>query len=72
MTTGSVPVPEEPRRLLAEVRSLTRRVRRDQRLTWVTLMILAGVTFFVPQQVIDGTVLLLGAIGFGLADRRRR
>jgi hypothetical protein len=38
-------VPDEPRRLLAEVRSLTLQVRRDQRLTWLTLLILAGVTF---------------------------
>lgn len=29
-------------------------------------------TTFLPQQIINGTVLLLGAIGFRLADRRRR
>jgi hypothetical protein len=29
-------------------------------------------TEFLPQQVINGTVLLLGAIGFRLADRRHR
>ncbi|MEV0809635.1 hypothetical protein [Micromonospora sp. NPDC050200] len=29
-------------------------------------------TAFLPQQIINGTVLLLGAIGFALADRRRR
>lgn len=29
-------------------------------------------TAFLPQQFINGTVLLLGAIGFRLADRRRR
>nr|BFE66217.1 hypothetical protein GCM10020063_107430 [Dactylosporangium thailandense] len=29
-------------------------------------------TWFLPQQFINGTVLLLGAIGFRLADRRRR
>jgi hypothetical protein len=53
MTTGSVPVPDEPRRLLAEVRSLTRQVRRDQRLTWVTLLVLAGVTFLaIPFDVV--------------------
>jgi hypothetical protein len=53
MTTGTVPVPDEPRRLLAEVRSLTRQVRRDQRLTWVTLLILAGVTFLaIPFDVV--------------------
>lgn len=41
MTTDSVP---EPRRLLAETRSLARQVRLDQRLTWMTLLVLAGVT----------------------------
>jgi hypothetical protein len=29
-------------------------------------------TSFLPQQIIDGTVLLLGAIGFALAGRRHR
>jgi len=29
-------------------------------------------TSFLPQQIINGTVLLLGAIGFALAGRRRR
>lgn len=29
-------------------------------------------TAFLPQQIINGTVLLLGAIGFRLAHRRRR
>lgn len=29
-------------------------------------------TAFLPQQVINGTLLLLGAIGFALARRRRR
>jgi hypothetical protein len=29
-------------------------------------------TSFLPQQVINGTVLLLGAIGFAVARRRRR
>jgi hypothetical protein len=53
MTTDSVPLPDEPRRLLAEVRSLTLQVRRDQRLTWITLSILAGVTFLaIPFDVI--------------------
>jgi hypothetical protein len=42
MTTDSIP---EPRRMLAETRSLARQVRLDQRLTWVTLAVLAGVTF---------------------------
>ncbi|GIG90407.1 hypothetical protein [Plantactinospora endophytica] len=29
-------------------------------------------TAFLPQQIVNGTVLLLGAIGFALAGRRRR
>jgi hypothetical protein len=29
-------------------------------------------TAFLPQQIINGTVLLLGAIGFVLVSRRRR
>ncbi|WP_433305945.1 hypothetical protein ACQP2F_19450 [Actinoplanes sp. CA-030573] len=45
MTTDSVPTGSDPRRLLADARSLARRVRADQRLTWVTLLVLAGVTF---------------------------
>jgi hypothetical protein len=49
MTTDSV---SEPRRLLAEAQSLAHRVRLDQRLTWVTLSILAGVTFLaIPFDV---------------------
>ncbi|WP_433609010.1 hypothetical protein ACQP2P_37080 [Dactylosporangium sp. CA-139114] len=31
-----------------------------------------GGTLFLPQQCINGAVLLLGAAGFGLAERRRR
>jgi hypothetical protein len=49
MTTDSV---SEPRRLLAETRSLARQVRLDQRLTWVTLLILAAVTLLaIPFDV---------------------
>ncbi|UQU62379.1 hypothetical protein COUCH_25505 [Couchioplanes caeruleus] len=44
MTTDSVPA-GDARRLLSDVRSLAHRVRRDQRLTWVALLVLAGVTF---------------------------
>ncbi|MGA5299845.1 hypothetical protein ACPCHT_07945 [Nucisporomicrobium flavum] len=44
MTTDSVPA-GDARRLLSDVRSLAHRVRQDQRLTWVALLVLAGVTF---------------------------
>jgi hypothetical protein len=44
MTTDSVSAGDDPRRLLSDVRTLTGRVRRDQRLTWVALLVLAGVT----------------------------
>ncbi|MBO3737365.1 hypothetical protein [Actinoplanes flavus] len=43
MTTDAVP--GDPRRLLSEVRDLAHRVRRDQRVTWVALLVLAVVTF---------------------------
>lgn len=45
MTTESVSTGDDARRLLSEVRDLTGRVRRDQRLTWFALLVLAGVTF---------------------------
>ncbi|WP_412741725.1 hypothetical protein [Krasilnikovia sp. MM14-A1004] len=44
MTTESVPVGGDPRRLLSDVRALAHRVRRDQRMTWVALLVLAVVT----------------------------
>jgi hypothetical protein len=44
MTTESVPAGGDPRRLLADVRDLARRVRLDQRMTWVALLVLAAVT----------------------------
>ena len=44
MTANSIPAAEDPRRLLADLRSLAHRVRLDQRMTWVTLLILAAVT----------------------------
>ncbi|RKN48639.1 hypothetical protein [Micromonospora endolithica] len=45
MTTEPVSAGGDPRRLLSEVRSLAHRVRVDQRMTWVALLVLAGVTF---------------------------
>jgi hypothetical protein len=45
MSTESVPAAGDPRRLLAEVRTLARRVRLDQRVTWVALLVLSAVTF---------------------------
>lgn len=44
MTTESVPT-GDPRRLLSDVRTLAHRVRLDQRVTWVALLVLAAVTF---------------------------
>ncbi|MEV4760816.1 hypothetical protein AB0J86_37725 [Micromonospora sp. NPDC049559] len=44
MTTDSVPAGGDPRRLLSDVRFLAHRVRLDQRLTWVALLVLAAVT----------------------------
>jgi hypothetical protein len=45
MTTHPVSAGDDPRHLLSDVRSLAGRVRRDQRLTWVALLVLAAVTF---------------------------
>jgi len=45
MTTDSVPAGSDPRALLSDVNTLAHRVRRDQRVTWVALLVLAGVTF---------------------------
>ncbi|MFC7533202.1 hypothetical protein [Actinoplanes sp. GCM10030250] len=45
MTTNSISTGDDPHRLLADVRDLAGRVRRDQRLTWVALLVLAAVTF---------------------------
>jgi hypothetical protein len=44
MTTDSVSTGDDPHRLLSDVRELAGRVRRDQRLTWVALLVLAAVT----------------------------
>jgi hypothetical protein len=63
------------------------RLERDVALLWFTLGYIAVVlvpidfgwgrnwsihTTFLPPQIIDGTVLLAGAIGFALARRRQR
>jgi hypothetical protein len=44
MTTDSIPSDGDPRRLLSDVRALAHRVRLDQRMTWVALLVLAAVT----------------------------
>jgi hypothetical protein len=44
MTTDSVPAGVDPRRLLSDVRTLAHRVRLDQRVTWLPLLVLALVT----------------------------
>jgi hypothetical protein len=107
MTTDSISAGGDPRRLLSDVRALARRVRRDQRMTWVALLVLAWLErnvalmlftvaylamvllilpmndgwgpphwgirmqFAIPQ-LVTGAVLLLGAVGFRAAARRRR
>ena len=45
MTADSMPTNGDPRRLLSDVHALAHRVRLDQRLTWVTLLVLAVVTY---------------------------
>ncbi|MEU6205924.1 hypothetical protein ABZ814_20365 [Micromonospora musae] len=45
MTADSVPAGGDPRRLLADVRALARRVRLAQQVTWLPLLVLALVTF---------------------------
>ncbi|WP_027346860.1 hypothetical protein [Hamadaea tsunoensis] len=45
MTSQSLPADGDPHRLLAEARDLARRVRVDQRVTWLPLLVLAVVTF---------------------------
>jgi len=44
MTTDPISADGDPRQLLSDVRSLARRVRLDQRMTWVALLVLAAVT----------------------------
>ncbi|MEU4380022.1 hypothetical protein [Micromonospora echinofusca] len=45
MTSDVVPAGGDPRRLLADVRGLSRRVRLARRVTWLPLLVLAVVTF---------------------------
>jgi hypothetical protein len=45
MNTEAVPAGDDPRRLLSDVRALAHRVRLDQRVTPVALLVLAVVTF---------------------------
>jgi hypothetical protein len=45
MTSDAVPAGGDPRQLLADARGLARRVRLDQRVTWLPLLVLALVTF---------------------------
>jgi hypothetical protein len=45
MTTDSVSAGGDPHRLLSDVRALAHRVRLDQRVTWVALLILAAVSY---------------------------
>jgi hypothetical protein len=45
MTTEPLPAGGDARRLLSEARGLAHRVRRDQRVTWVALLVLAGATY---------------------------
>ncbi|GAA2626203.1 hypothetical protein [Paractinoplanes durhamensis] len=44
MTTESAPAAGDPRRLLADMRTLAHRVRLDQRMTWSALLVLAAAT----------------------------
>ncbi|WP_406070781.1 hypothetical protein [Micromonospora sp. NBC_01638] len=44
MTSDAAPAGDDPRRLLADARDLARRVRLDQRVTWLPLLVLAVVT----------------------------
>ncbi|MEU4689683.1 hypothetical protein [Actinoplanes sp. NPDC023714] len=53
----------ESRRLLSDVRALTGRVRRDQRLTWAALLILTAVTFAaIPVDYVGMTVDCTGEV----------
>ena len=45
MTANSIPAADDPRRLLSDLRALAHRVRLDQRMSWVALLVLAVVTF---------------------------
>ncbi|GAA1614550.1 hypothetical protein [Actinoplanes couchii] len=53
MTADAIRPGDDPRRILSEVRGLAARVRRDQRLTWVALLVLGAVTLLaVPFDAI--------------------
>jgi hypothetical protein len=57
MTTESVSAAGDPHRLLADVRTLAHRVRRDQRATWIALLVLATVTLVgIPFDWLGTTV----------------
>ncbi len=45
MTTDPAHAGDDPRQMLAGVRELARRVRRDQRATWFPLVVFAAITF---------------------------
>ena len=45
MTANSIPAADDPRRLLSDLRALAHRVRLDQRMTWVALLVLSVATF---------------------------
>lgn len=73
MTTDAVPAGADPRRLLADTRDLARKVRLDQRVTWVALLVLAGVTFLaIPFDVFGMKVDCVGndPSGSCVFDRR--
>jgi hypothetical protein len=69
MTTGSVSAGDDPRRLLLDIRTLTGRVRRDQRLTHVALLVLATVTFVAIP--VDWLFMKVNCDGSGCMFARR-
>ncbi|GLW33335.1 hypothetical protein [Actinoplanes regularis] len=70
MTTESVPAGGDARRLLTEMRDLTRRVRVDQRVTWLALSVLAAATLIgIP---FDYLLLKLDCTGGGLCGFDRQ
>ncbi|WP_326550813.1 hypothetical protein [Micromonospora sp. NBC_01813] len=68
MTTGSMSA-GDPRRLLSDIRDLTGRVRRDQRLTHVALLVLAAVTFVAVP--FDWLLMQVSCDGSGCTFGRR-
>jgi len=69
MTTGSMFAEDDPRRLLSDVRAVAGRVRRDQRLTYVALLVLAAVTFVAIP--FDWLFMRVHCDGSGCAFARR-